>query len=143
MALVEADYRRLYDQYWVCLRSPVECDPSALTASVGPARAALTKTLGDMVTGELFAGNEDPGYVVVEAVDLSDPTTALVTSCWWDTGVLYGPPAKLGGPPLVLNNLKATSRFETTMTLESGRWLTSQERRVSRVEGQNLCPPES
>ena len=142
-ALVEEDYRQLYKQYWVCLRSPAACDPSALTASVGPARAALMKTLGDMVSGELFAGDEDPGYLIVESVDLSDATTALVTSCWWDTGVLYGPPAQPGGPPLILNDLKATSLFETTMILEDGRWLTSKEQRVSRVEGENQCPPES
>jgi hypothetical protein len=142
-ALVEEDYRQLYAQYWVCLRSPAACDPSALTASVGPARAALMKTLGDMVAGELFAGDEDPGYLVVESVDLTNSTTALVTSCWWDTGVLYGPPAQPGGPPLILNDLKATSRFETTMILEGSQWLTSEERRVSRVEGENQCPPES
>ena len=142
-AQVEADYRQLYEQYWICLRSPATCDPSVLTASVGPARAALTKTVAGLVAGELFAGAEDPGYVVVESVAVSDSSTALVTSCWWDTGVLYGPPARPGGPPLVINDLQATSRFQTTMTLEGGRWLTSEERRVSRVEGKNQCPPES
>lgn len=139
---VEADYRQLYEQYWICLRSPAACDPSELTASVGPARAALTKTLADLVAGDLFAGDEDPGYLVVESVDVVDPGTAVVASCWWDTGVLYGPPAQPGGPPLIINDLQATSRFETTMTLEGGRWLTSEERRVSRVEGDNQCPPE-
>ena len=142
-AQVEANYRQLYEQYWICLRSPAACDPSVLTASVGPARAALTKTVAGLVAGELFAGAEDPGYVVVESVAVSDSTTALVTSCWWDTGVLYGPPAQPGGPPLIINDLRATSRFQTTMTLEGGRWLTSEERRVSRVEGKNQCPPES
>ena len=141
-AQVEADYRQLYEQYWICLRSPAVCDPAELTASVGPARAALTKTLADLVAGDLFAGEEDPGYLVVESVDVMDPATAVVASCWWDTGVLYGPPAQPGGPPLIVNDLQATSRFETTMTLEDGRWLTSEERRVSRVEGENQCPPE-
>ena len=142
-AQVEADYRQQYDEYWVCLRSPKTCDPSSLTASTGPARAALTKTVADLISGELFAGAEDPGYVVVESVAFSDATTAVVTSCWWDTGVLYGPPRQPGGPPLVMNNLQVTSRFETTVTLEGGKWLTSEERRVSRVEGDNQCPPES
>ena len=139
---VETDYRELYEQYWICLRSPAACDPSQLTASVGPARAALTKTLGDLVAGDLFAGDEDPGYLVIESVDVMDPATAVVASCWWDTGVLYGPPAQPGGPPLIINDLQATSRFETTMIFEGGRWLTSEERRVSRVEGENQCPPE-
>jgi hypothetical protein len=140
---VKADFLALYDAYRRCLRSPNDCDPRTLTASVGPARAALTKTVKDLVTGGLYAGSEDPGYVVVESVTVTGPTTATVAYCAWDTGVLYGPPAKAGGPPVIVNNLQVTSRFETTMTLESGKWLTSAENRVERVEGENRCPPES
>ena len=139
---VRTDYLRLYDAYWACLRSPSTCDPSTLTSTVGTARAALTKTVTDLVSGGLAIGSEDPGYVVVESVTLNGPTTALVTSCWWDTGVLYGPPAQVGGAPIIINDLKVTSRFETTMTFEGDRWLTSEEKRVGRVEGVNQCPPE-
>ena len=141
-AQVKADFLALYDAYWSCLRSPKDCDPTKLTASVGPARAALTKTVNDLVTGGLFAGTEDPGYVVVQSITVAGPTTATVTYCAWDTGVLYGPPAKPGGAPVVVNNLQVTSRFETTMVLEGGRWLTSEEKRTERVEGENRCPPE-
>jgi len=141
-AQVKADFLALYDAYWSCLRSPKDCDPTKLTASVGPARAALTKTVNDLVTGGLFAGTEDPGYVVVQTITVAGPTTATVTYCAWDTGVLYGPPAKPGGAPVVVNNLQVTSRFETTMVLEGGRWLTSEEKRTERVEGENRCPPE-
>lgn len=115
----------------------------ALTASVGPAREALTKTVADLISGGLFVGDEDPGYQVVESIDFSDSTTAVVVSCWWDTGVLYGPPAQPGGPPLIINNLQVTSRFGSTMKLAGGRWLVSEEQRISRVEGANECPPES
>ena len=141
-AQVKADFLALYDAYWTCLRSPKDCDPTKLTASVGPARAALTKTVNDLVTGGLFAGSEDPGYVVVQSITVAGATTATVTYCAWDTGVLYGPPAKPGGAPVVVNNLQVTSRFETTMVLEGGRWLTSEEKRTERVEGENRCPPE-
>ena len=139
---VKADYLTLYDAYWTCLRTPQSCDPAALTAPVGPARAALAKTVNDLVSGGLFAGPDDPGYVVVESVELSGPTTAVVSSCWWDTGVLYGPPATAGGDPVVVNNLQVTSRFHTTLELEGGTWLTSEEKRTERVEGENRCPPE-
>ena len=139
---VTTAYLELYDAYWACLRAPELCDPTQLTASVGPARAALTKTVTDLVTGGLFVGDDDPGYVVVESVAVVDPATAVVSSCWWDTGVLYGPPATAGGDPIVINNLQVTSRFETTMALEGGRWLTSEEKRTERVEGENQCPPE-
>jgi hypothetical protein len=139
---VTAAYLELYDAYWACLRDPDACDPTALTASVGPARAALTETVADLVTGGLFVGDDDQGYVVVESVAIVDPAAAVVSSCWWDTGVLYGPPATAGGDPVVINNLQVTSRFETTMALEGGRWLTSEEKRTERVEGENRCPPE-
>ena len=138
---MKAAYLRLYDAYWTCLRSPKTCDPTALTASTGPARAALTKTVQDLVSGGLFAGAEDVGYVVVEGVKVTGPSSVVVSSCWWDTGVLYGPPAKAGGAPIIVNNVQATSKFETTMALESGRWLTSEENRTLHVEGQNQCPP--
>ena len=141
-AQVKADFLTLYDAYWSCLRAPKSCDPTKLTASIGPARAALTKTVNDLVTGGLFAGPEDPGYVVVKSITVAGPSTATVSYCAWDTGVLYGPPAKPGGAPVVVNNLQVTSRFETTMALEGGKWLTSEEKRIERVEGENRCPPE-
>jgi hypothetical protein len=117
------------------------CDPATLTASSGPARGALTKTVTDLIGADLFVGNDDPGYTTVEAVTVNG-STAQVTSCWWDTGVLYGPPAEAGGPPIVMNNKQVTARFETTLAFEEGRWLTSEAKRVARVEGVNQCPPK-
>ena len=138
----KAQYLKLSAGYWVCLRAPKACDPLALTASIGPARVALTKTVTDLVGADLFVGNDDPGYTTVEAVTVNE-STALVTSCWWDTSVLYGPPAQAGGPPIVMNNKQVTARFETTLALEGGRWLTSEEKRLARVEGVNQCPPKA
>ena len=140
---IKASYLQLYNGYWACLRAPDKCDPSSQTSSVGPARAALTKTVKDLVSGGLFAGSEDAGYVVVEKVVLTDPTMAVVSSCWWDTGILYGPPAAAGGLPIVVNNIQATSRFDTTIILENGNWRTSEEKRTERTEGENRCAPES
>jgi hypothetical protein len=137
---VKAQYLKLAESYWACLRAPKVCDPATLTASTGPARGALTKTVTDLVGADLFFGNDDPGYTTVEAVKVTE-STALVMSCWWDTAVLYGPPAEVGGPPIVMNNKQVTARLETTLALEEGRWLTSEEKRVARVEGVNQCPP--
>ena len=138
---VKAQYLKFSESYRDCLRAPKACDPATLTASTGPARGALTKTVTDLVGAELFVGNDDPGYVTVEAVKVNE-STATVTSCWWDTSVLYGPPAEAGGPPIVMNNKQVTARFESTMAFEGGRWLTSEEKRVGRVEGVNQCPPK-
>jgi cytoskeletal protein RodZ len=138
---VKAQYLKFTESYRACLRAPKACDPATLTASIGPARGALTKTVTDLVGADLFVGNDDPGYTAVEAVTVSE-STALVTSCWWDTSVLYGPPAEAGGPPIVMNNKQVTARFESTMAFEAGRWLISEDKRVARVEGVNQCPPK-
>jgi hypothetical protein len=138
---VKAQYLKFAESYRDCLRAPKACDPATLTASTGPARGALTKTVTDLVGAELFVGNDDPGYTTVEAVTVNE-SSALVTSCWWDTSVLYGPPAEAGGPPIVMNNKQVTARFESTMAFEAGRWLISEDKRVARVEGVNQCPPK-
>jgi hypothetical protein len=138
---VKAQYLKFTESYRACLRAPKACDPATLTASTGPARGALTKTVTDLIGADLFVGNDDPGYTTVEAVTVNE-STAQVTSCWWDTSVLYGPPAEAGGPPIVMNNKQVTARFESTMAFEAGRWLMSEDKRVARVEGVNQCPPK-
>ena len=142
-AQVSAAYLTAYGGYWACLRDPKTCDPTSLTASTGPARATLTDAVNKLRSSDLKVGPEDFGYVVIESgvVDGSS-RSATVKSCWWDTGVVYGPPAKAGGNPIVVNNLQVTSRFDTTLVLESGEWRISQETRTDRVEGVNQCPPE-
>ncbi len=69
---VTAAYLARQDAYVACVRAPASCDSAALTASQGPARAILTKTVSDLVGGHLHMGPEDPGYVVVEDIHV-DP----------------------------------------------------------------------
>lgn len=140
---VAADYRATYEAYWVCLREPVACDPASLAASQGPARAKLTEAVKALIDGQLHVGPDDYGYMVIEGVSV-DPNqqTATVKACWWDTGVVYGPPAQSGGSEVVVNNLQVTSRFDSTMFLEGGSWRLGEERRLERTEGKNTCPPE-
>ena len=46
-----------------------------------------------------YVGDEDPGYFVIESITVgADGTTAEVVSCWWSTGVLYGPPVDPSRP---------------------------------------------
>jgi hypothetical protein len=126
-----------------CVRSPDRCDPAALTASQGPARSILTKTVSDLRAGQLHMGPEDPGYVVVEQVQV-DPggKRAVLKVCGWDTGVLYGPPARPGGPDVVVNNLQVSKRLEVTMFREGGAWRLGEEKGLQRMVGVNTCPPK-
>lgn len=142
-AQVRAAYAAAYNGYWSCLRGPAVCDPTSLTASTGPARGNLTDAVNQLVASDLKVGPDDVGYMVVESVT-PDATgrSALVKSCWWDTGVVYGPPATSGGDPTVVNDVQATSRFDTTMILEAGQWRISEETRTQHLEGVNQCPPE-
>jgi hypothetical protein len=140
---VRAAYLSAYDDYWVCLRDPTGCDPTTLTASSGPARATLTDAVNKLRSSDLKVGPDDVGYVVIDSVIFdSSSHNATVKSCWWDTGVVYGPPAKIGGDPIAVNNLQVTSRFDTTLVLESGVWRISREVRTGRTEGVNQCPPK-
>lgn len=140
---IRDSYSAAYASYWACLRDPDACDPTALTASTGSARANLTDAVNQLRSSDLRVGPDDFGYMVIEGVSV-DPSgqTAQVQACWWDTGVVYGPPATEGGEPVVVNNLHVTSRFDTTMVLEDGEWRISEEVRTARVEGVNECPPE-
>jgi hypothetical protein len=140
---VTGAYLARQDAYVACVRAPASCDPAALTASQGPARADLTKTVADLKAGGLHLGPDDPGYVVVEAVQV-DPggQRAVLTVCGWDTGVLYGPPAQSGGPEVVVNNLQVSKRLQVTMYLEGGAWKLGEEKGLERNEGVNRCPPK-
>jgi hypothetical protein len=89
-------------------------------------------------------GPEDPGYVVVEDVQV-DPggQRAVLKVCGWDTGVLYGPPAQPGGPEVVVNDLQVSKRLQITMYLEGGAWKLGEEKGLERNEGVNRCPPKA
>lgn len=140
---VHDSYSAAYASYWACLRAPDACDPTALTSSRGPARASLTDAVNQLRSSDLRVGPDDFGYMVIEAVSVdASGQIAQVQACWWDTGVVYGPPATEGGDAVVVNNLQVTSRFDTTMVLDAGEWRISEEKRTARVEGVNQCPPE-
>ena len=103
---------RFYDFYWQCLRKPADCDPAVVDVVDSDAFHALTKTAADLVKGGFFVGAEDPGYMVIESVEQKSDHV-LVTSCWWLTAVLYGPPASPEGDPLVQNNTTGSSRVSS------------------------------
>ena len=68
---------------------------------------------------------------------------ATVDSCVWDTDVLYGPPAKPGGPATIVNNLRFSKMYQHDLYLEDGAWKIGEQRELSRgPEGINQCPPK-
>jgi len=138
---VRSAYRASYDAYWACLRAPATCEPASVTAVQGPARASLSAAVNQLLKSSLHVGPDDVGYMVIEAVTVDAAARqADVKSCWWDTGVVYGPPTLTGGPDSVINNKQVTSRFDSTLYLEDGVWKVGAEKRVDRVEGVNQCP---
>jgi hypothetical protein len=99
--------------------------------------------VSDLRAGKLHLGPEDPGYVVVEDVQIdADGRRAVLKVCGWDTGVLYGPPAQPGGPEVVVNDLQVSKRLQETMYLEDGAWKLGEEVGLERNEGVNKCPPK-
>jgi hypothetical protein len=122
-----------FTQYSVCLSDPANCDPSAF--SRGNALANLTSSISQMVGYGYFSGESDePPILTIKSVDIA-PNGALATvmTCVWDTMVIFGPPAFEGGEPLVVNNEKATARYEQKYVLEEGVWLISSGEQVGEL----------
>ena len=137
---------RFYDYYWQCLRQPAACDPSVVSPPDSDAFRSLTKTAGDLVKGGFFVGAEDPGYMVIESIDQA-PDHVLVTSCWWLTAVLYGPPASPGGEPLVQNDTHGSSRqADQYVQRADGSWALRHSDTLTPANadvGVNTCPAKS
>ena len=134
---------RFYDYYWQCLRKPAECDPTVVDAPDSDAFRSLTKTAADLVKGGFFVGAEDPGYMVIESVE-QKADHVLVTSCWWLTAVLYGPPASPGGDPLVQNDTHGTMRAADQYAASpDGSWKIRRGDTLSNKAGGNECPPKA
>ena len=125
--------------YYVdCLRKPASCDVAKFTAENSDARAVATKTIGDLVRGGFFVGDEDAGYTVIESVE-PQSDFVLVKTCEWSTMVLYGPPRSPGGPPLVQNDTHGTTRIERQWVLDGGVWKVRHEDDQPSVAGVNQC----
>ena len=78
-----------------------------------------------------YVGEEDPGYYVIESITVgADGTTAEVVSCWWSTGVLYGPPVDPSrpvgpdNPATLANNTPGSGTTDSTVCCSwTTRWL--------------------
>ena len=127
--------------YVACLRTPSACDVTTFTAEGSDARSAFVKTIGDLVRGGFFVGDEDPGYVVVDSIELKADHT-LVTTCEWSTMILYGPPATPGGAPIVQNDTHGTTRGARQWVLDGGTWKIRQADTLSTTTGVNECGPK-
>ena len=133
---------QLFVPYYVaCLRKPAACDVTTFTADGSDARSVFTQTIGDLTRGGFFVGEEDPGYVVIEAVE-PKADHVLVTTCEWSTMILYGPPASPGGAPLVQNDTHGTTHGTREWVLDAGTWKIRRADTTSTAVGVNECGPK-
>ena len=132
-----------FDSYWQCLRAPAECDVAARTIAGSDAFNAFTRTIDDLVSGGLYVGPEDVGYMVIESIEPMQDHT-LVTSCWWSTGVLYVQPAVEGEPPVIQNNTPGTLRqkYEFVQDPADGQWKIRRGDVIEQFPQENRCAPE-
>ena len=127
--------------YVACLRKPAACDVAKFTAEGSDARAAFVKTVGDLARGGFFVGDEDPGYVVIDSIEVQ-VDHVLVTTCEWSTMVLYGPPASAGGDPLVQNDTHGSTHGTRQWVPEAGTWKIRRSDTISTAVGVNECGPK-
>ena len=138
---VRAAAQAFVPYYVACLRAPSTCDVTTFTAEGSDARTAFTKTIGDLDRGGFFVGDEDPGYVVIDSIELKADHT-LVTTCEWSTMILYGPPATPGGAAIVQNDTHGTTRIDRQWVLDGGTWKVRHEDDRPGAVGVNECGPK-
>ena len=126
--------------YVACLRKPATCDVTTFTAESSNARSAFTRTIGDLARGGFFVGDEDPGYVVIDTIEVSTDHI-LVTTCEWSTMILYGPPTSPGGAPIVQNDTHGTTHIDRQWVLEDRAWKVRDEVDRPGTVGVNECAP--
>jgi hypothetical protein len=147
---IAADYQLIYDGYWACLRAPLNCDMSWLVPGSG-SEQAMTNTMQALVDRGRYVGEEDPGYYVIESITVgADGLTAEVVSCWWSTGVLYGPPVddtRPVGPDnaaTLVNNTPGSGRQRDELAQNAdGRWQVATSETFDNQANENQCAPES
>lgn len=132
-----------YDGYWECLRAPADCDTSSRTLPGSDAFNASTNGYDTMIEGGLFVGDEDPGYMVIESIEIKDDHT-LVTSCWRLTAVLYFQPPIEGQPPTVQNDREGWGRQtdEFVQDPDDNVWKIRRSDVGEQGVDSNGCPPE-
>lgn len=140
---VRAAAARTYGEYWECLRAPENCDPGRSNLPGSDAFNAQTRTNTDLVEGGLYVGEEDPGYMVVESIEIKDDHTA-VTSCWRLTAVLYFQPPIEGQPATVQNNTPGYSRQvdEFVQDPDDDLWKIRRSDLIEQEANVNDCPAE-
>ena len=138
---VRAAAEAFVSYYVACLRKPASCDVTKFTAVGSNARSAFTRTIGDLARGGFFVGDEDPGSVVIEAIEVNTDHV-LVTTCEWSTMILYGPPATTGGGPIVQNDTHGTTHIDRQWVLGDGTWKVRDEADRPGAVGVNECAPK-
>ena len=128
-AEVAAAYELVYEGYWECLRSPLDCDTSWLVEGSGSA-VAMQNTMQGLADRDRYVGDDPVGYFVIESIEFNDDQTeATVVTCWALTAVLYTTPADPSrpagpdNPPTVVNDTPGSIRMiETLRSFGADRW---------------------
>ncbi|TVR28350.1 MAG: hypothetical protein EA389_00605 [Ilumatobacter sp.] len=144
-AEVAAAYELVYEGYWECLRSPLDCDTSWLVEGSGSA-VAMQNTMQGLADRDRYVGDDPVGYFVIESIEFNDDQTeATVVTCWWSTAVLYTTPVDPtrppgpDNPPTVVNDTPGTSRQMDRLERSLGLWAVRHSETIESVAGENKC----
>lgn len=135
---VEAAFLAYHEAYVTCFQTPTTCVID-FAAEEGPAKENLTTFLAELISrGWYVAPGNDLLRIVIEDVTLSTPTTSIVTSCIFDSGVVLGPDGP-DGQPTVVNDQAVSKRFRDTLYLENGEWLLGSGEEVAILGDGDRC----
>jgi hypothetical protein len=141
-AEIRAAVQRISLAYRACVHEPSGCQPTSFAAEpyLSFLRVYVDGTL--IALGRHVDGNPtDPTYSIVGTVVVApDGQSAEYDLCTWDTGLTVQ--ALPDTEPVVLDDLKGTSRRHETVQIVDGEWrLIDTVQSAPTVIGRNECGP--
>jgi len=144
-AEVAAAYELVYEGYWECLRSPLDCDTSWLVEGSGSA-VAMQNTMQGLADRDRYVGDDPVGYFVIESIEFNDDQTeATVVTCWWSTAVLYTTPVDPtrppgpDNPPTVVNDTPSSGLQSEILQWIAGRWRAASGTLLDDGSSTDIC----
>jgi uncharacterized protein YcfL len=125
--------------YHTCGLSPATCDSATFTALEGRSRQTIAELATAMSKQGLYFSTDTRGsHVSAKDVSLVSPTQAAVMLCWYDAGIVLGPPGP-DGLPTVVNDESGTSLYSLTLFLEDGTWRVAEQSQPVPVAPGDQC----
>lgn len=138
-SLIKQAVQEYSGAYFACGQAPSQCDPSTFTASEGASRHTVSDLIAGMIREGLYFSTDLRGsHISPLTIEVVNPSEVRVQSCWYDAGVVLGPPGP-DGLPTVINDETGSSTYSHTLFLESGIWRVAEQNELESLSTEDSC----